>query len=241
MVKLVAISDTHGQLFHDKVPECDILIHCGDVSPARDHSIQFQKIWLYDNFISSLPLVPAKHIVFVGGNHDFYLYNLYKNKLEEELIEKLPSNVHYLRDSEITLEGIKIYGSPWVENLSNWAFNLNGENEKINTYSMIPEGLDILVSHAPAFKYCDTIMEYNDTENLGSKYLAVEVAKKKPKLVLTGHIHSGNHKIENMIGKDINNPDNIKFRCVSLLDESYSLHYEPFVFQYDVEKKNFNF
>lgn len=32
-MKLVVISDTHGQ--HDKltIPECDVLIHCGDFTP----------------------------------------------------------------------------------------------------------------------------------------------------------------------------------------------------------------
>lgn len=235
-MKIVAISDTHGQLFHDKVPECDLLIHAGDISPARDHTVSFQKQWFLDSFIPSLSLVTAKQIVFVGGNHDFYLHDLYKNLNEDSFREKLPEHVYYLRDSFINIEGLKIYGIPWVINLNNWAFNLKSSDAEYERYMHIPDDIDILVSHGPAKGYCDTILEYNETEKLGSPVLANQILEKKPKLVLSGHIHSANHNIEKMIGPDIQNPLDINLRCVSLLDESYSLHYEPFVFEYDKER-----
>jgi Icc-related predicted phosphoesterase len=231
-MKIVAISDTHGNVFQDKIPECDLLIHAGDISPARDHNYHFQKQWFTDVFVPSLSLCPAKHIIFVGGNHDFYLHELYKNNDEKSFRDILPENVTYLRDSTVNINGLKIHGIPWVTNLRNWAFNLKNEDEEFDRYQYIPSGLDILVSHAPANSYCDTILEYNETENLGSKTLKFQIHNKKPKLVLTGHIHSANHNIEKIMVENVD----INFRCVSIVDESYSIHYKPFVFEYDEQK-----
>lgn len=229
-MKIVAISDTHGNIFHDKIPECDLLIHAGDICPVDNHSLYFQKQWVQDNFIPDLNLIPAKKIIFIAGNHDFYFQSLFKENLEDEFRSSLPQNVVYLRDNMVDVDGVQIFGSPWIINLRNWAFNLKNEQEELERYMHIPRDLDILVTHGPAKGYCDTILEYNRTERLGSSVLANEILEKKPKFVLSGHIHSANHNIEKMIGPDINNPLDISLRCVSLLDESYSLHYEPYVF-----------
>lgn len=234
-MKIVAVSDTHGQPFADQIPECDLLIHCGDISPTVDHSIYFQKSWYFDTFVPELKKIPAKNIVFVGGNHDFYLYDAYVGRVEDQIRKALPPHVKYLRDSEFVIDGLKIYGTPWVTNLRRWAFNLKTMIDERNAYSTMPNDVDILVSHAPANKYCDTILEYGETDNLGSKGLIEAIAKNKPKLVLSGHIHSANHNLERMIGPDFDNPLNIQFRCVSLLDESYKYHYPPFVFNYTKE------
>jgi len=243
MTKIVVISDTHGCKFADKIPECDILLHCGDISPVRDHNFYFQQQWFQGTFIPELHDIPAKNIVFIAGNHDYYLSEVFISKNEEIISNMLPSNVHYLRDSSAVIEGIKIYGTPWVV-LPKWGSNSSPiwnfakpDEELAEIYSNIPVDSDILCTHGPAFSYCDTILEHNETERLGSKSLLNEIIVKKPKYVFSAHIHSANHNEELLIGKNIEKPLNIKFRCVSMLNESYVYHYEPFVFNYSKDFK----
>ena len=236
-MKISATSDTHGHAFWEHIPECDLCIIGGDISPnIADHSVNFQRQWTLDTFIPDLAKVPAKYKVFIAGNHDFYLYELYKNSQEDTLRNILPPNVFYLRDSMVELEGVRIYGTPWVTNLHRWAFNLKDYYRERKKYSDIPDNVDILVSHAPAYKYCDTIKEYDEIECLGSEGLIQAIDRRKPKMVLTGHIHSANHEFETFLGFYSNPQLNVKIKCVSLLDESYKIKYPPFVFNYTKEE-----
>lgn len=63
MTKLVCISDTHNH--HKKliIPECDVLIHCGDYS-SKGHE------WEIRDFYKWLDKQPAKHIISIQGNHE---------------------------------------------------------------------------------------------------------------------------------------------------------------------------
>lgn len=235
-MKIVIISDTHGQDFVDQIPECDILLHCGDISPDPKWTgdwnsfvnsvAEFQKNWIENTLIKDfIPRIKekAKHFAFIAGNHDFYLESLMKDQAEVFFGSKLPENCHYLRDSSLEINGIKIWGTPWVTNLKRWAFNEN-EGKLIYKYANIPENLDILLSHSPARGYCDTIKEYGETEHLGSSSLKNIINVKHPKWVFNGHIHSGEHSVT-----FANTNISTKFANVSLLDESYKFHYPPFV------------
>lgn len=229
-MKIACISDTHGKVFHDIVPECDILLHCGDISPMHDHSISFQKQWFQDTFIPDLKLVPAKHIVFIGGNHDFYLYETFKNNTEGDIKFNLPENVHYLRDNSVTIEGIKIHGTPWVHNLPNWGFNTPNEQFADNMYMNINRSPDILMTHGPAFGYCDTIKQYKLKDRLGHPVLLQHILRTSPQVVICGHIHSGNHNRE-LLYLD-NGARTTSFFNVSLLDEGYNIAYKPKILKY---------
>ncbi len=110
MQKIVIISDTHT--FHNKVelPKGDILIHAGDLEIRNTLELQIIIEWFES--------LDFKHIIWVGGNHDFYLEKLYK----EELKPIMPNNIHYLINSSIEIEGIKFWGSPFSSQFGNWAF-----------------------------------------------------------------------------------------------------------------------
>lgn len=60
--------------------------------------------------------------------------------------------------------------------------------------------------------------------DFGSASLDRIVMAKRPKYVLTGHVHSGNHEWYGVAGC-------IKVANVSLLDENYNLKYKPKVFE----------
>lgn len=237
-MKIQVIADTHGSYFIDKVEPCDLLLIAGDISPVRcDHSFYNQQQWFIGTFIrediKDLKDI-AKHIVFIGGNHDHYLSEVNISDGNSRRINNLlPDNVHYLCDESIEIEGVKIYGSPWVV-LPKWArvpspvWNFAcGEECLKDIYTSIPEGLDILLTHGPAYGYSDTIKDPtiiernmarfgNDQVHCGSMALlkALDKLKDKPKYVLSGHIHSAE--------RDIQERDGMKFACTSILSEEYT-------------------
>ena len=104
-MKIVAISDTHGQLLED-IPPCDIFIHAGDICPVTNHTRSFQSNWLRDKFAPWLESVPAKHKVIIAGNHDWIWYK------SKNLVPKL--NCHYLENSSVEINGLLLWGSPWT-------------------------------------------------------------------------------------------------------------------------------
>jgi len=217
MTKLVCISDTHNNHSRIQIEECDILIHAGD---ATLHGSEME-VSSFLNWFSSLD--QAKHKVFIPGNHDFFftgktLTNKYTNK---EIKDYIPSNVHYLVDKSVTLEGLKVYGTPWTPFFFDWAFNgLEHDPGKDNAYhggpgpsaepdtnhpllrkiySAIEDDTEVLVCHGPPrLSPLDHCLEGN---RVGSTRL-LERIKQLPKLKagIFGHIHEayGSTKLGNV-------------------------------------------
>ena len=98
-----------------------------------------------------------------------------------------------------------------------------------SVYSTIPKNVDILMCHdSPQVGYVANIMEqksetYPNGIPAGNIYLFNEIVEKKPKYVLSGHIHSGDHTLQEYAGT--------KYANVSILDESYSINYKPLTFE----------
>lgn len=240
-MKIVAISDTHGSDFVDKIPSCDILLIAGDISPVRlDHTFYAQQQWFHGTFIPQLKELKsvAKNIAFIGGNHDTYLSEINITDGHSNRINSyLPESVHYLCDDLIEINGIKIYGVPWC-NLPKWArsgppvWNFAADEKRLEQiYSAIPDDIDILLTHGPAYGYCDVILDKGVVESnraiwntgpekLGSKSLIQRIIKGvNAKYVISGHIHSANHRYE-VYKKHIDVPGT-RFACASILNESY--------------------
>ncbi|MBF0239610.1 MAG: metallophosphatase domain-containing protein [SAR324 cluster bacterium] len=181
---VVAISDTHG--FHHSVPipEGDILIHCGDYSGngSAKELREFNK-WL--------GTLPHPHKIVIAGNHDVVLERI--PQFSDEF-----TNAVYLRDEEILVEGLKIYGSPWQPEYNNWAFNLPRGNALRAKWAMIPDDLDILITHGPPHKILDDIHRviHQPPEvigkfdlNVGCEDLLQKVRQVEPGFHIFGHIH----------------------------------------------------
>ena len=233
-VKIVSISDIHGELdFH--IPSGDILTISGDICPVNgSHSPTNQMYWLKNHFFpwtqSLINSEIFKHVVFVAGNHDF-VFKKASISTEGDFHLDLPNGVHYLQDSLVELEGLKIYGTPWTPTFGNWAF-MQGETLLDSLYSQIPEKIDILLCHGPAFGWNDTIMQYNEKEHLGSTSLRSHIIRTVPRWVYVGHIHSGDHKptkIPSRFDDRIDGFDTTNIVNVSILDENYTVFYKPFV------------
>ena len=238
MIKVIAISDLHGHL--PKIKEdFDLLLIGGDICPAWDHFYNFQHQWMMDKFLPWVMELPfkdsASKVVFIGGNHDIYLHYEPKPNGEEfsniwgDLINPSGGRLVYLEDDEFVYESldgetIKIYGTPWCKIFGHWWFMLPDEKLKL-AYDLIPEDVDILLTHdQPSILDCGIITQgaWAGTD-ASNKVLAEAIKEKKPKWVLSGHIHSSNHEVQEYEGT--------KLACVSIMDEAYDPTYDPLVFE----------
>ncbi len=207
-MKVVHISDTHGAKYHEQliIQECDLLLFTGDLGGRTTiHELNEFLIWFDKQ--------PAKHKIFCGGNHDLVLDKHYpikeKNKgnlfgylkrTEEHeqanhLIKSF-SNIHYLCNSGITIEGLKIWGSPISPSFhkEHWCFNADRGEEIMKFWARIPSDINILLTHTPPYGILDDLKEYvkpGEDVNIGCKDLLAVIKKKllKLKLHCFGHIH----------------------------------------------------
>lgn len=186
-MRIVQISDTHGRhhLLKD-IPAGDVLIHCGDLS---DYGTEDEVLDFLNWFIE----LPHPHKIFVTGNHDLCLW-------DAGGIEELPSNVHFLQDRGVTIDGIRFFGI---------AYN--------HPEDTIPEGTDVLVTHEPPLAILDEI----DGTNWGSLPLLQRVFAVRPRYHLFGHTHGDWGMVEK---------EGLVFSNAALLDHRLDVVYSPRVF-----------
>lgn len=184
-MRLVIISDTHG--FHPgmKIPDGDVLVHCGDICRGFGHYREMA------NFMEWMAEQPHNHKVFIAGNHDSPAQD------SPQIIQRYANDLalEYLQDSEVVIDGVKFYGSPWQIEYHNMAFNLPRFSEELVTkWSRIPQDTDVLITHGPPKGILDKIRRTGRPG--GCSDLRHHVLKRvKPKLHCFGHIHEG-HGIE---------------------------------------------
>ncbi|GAB4027137.1 metallophosphatase domain-containing protein [Spirosoma koreense] len=179
-MRIVCISDTHSLHRQLAIPNGDILIHAGDLTSNGEKStvLDFNE-WLGE--------LPHPYKIVVPGNHD---YGFGEDGAGHE---SLLTNAIYLNNSSVTIEGLRIWGSP-VSPISP-KFGIHGiyairRGSAINEYwQRIPANTDILVTHCPPYGILDK-NEVGSEE--GCKDLLKAVKKRiKPRLHVFGHIHSG--------------------------------------------------
>lgn len=163
-MKIIHISDTHGcHRCLSEHPEADIIVHSGDFTMvgSEQEALDFLN-WFCD--------LPYRHKVFICGNHDDCLYGAN--------IDGLDSNVYYLCNSGIEIEGIKFYGVPmFTEDCIT--------DRQSQNYAQIPNNTDVLITHSPAYG----ILDLADDINYGSEELLQSLARINLRLHMFGHIH----------------------------------------------------
>jgi predicted phosphohydrolase len=174
-VRIVALSDTHCMHERIAVPEGDVLIHAGDfcLSGKASQARAFAR-WLAAQ--------PHPHKVVIAGNHDRCL------ELDPALGPLLFEGCHYLFDSEVTVAGLRLYGSPWQPWFLDWAFNLPRGERLREKWALIPAGIDVLVTHGPPFGVRDRVL---DGTPVGCEELLSAIARVRPRVHVFGHIHEG--------------------------------------------------
>lgn len=224
MKKIVFISDTHNKHKHltskgmgNILGSGDYLIHAGDCTSmgSKNEITQFLEWFSNTDF---------KHKIFIAGNHDFGF----------EQLTDIPQvykdyGVIYLFDNDVTIDGIKFYGSPWQPEFHNWAFNLPRGEELGQKWEQIPNDVDILITHGPAYG----ILDYAPIGgHVGCEELYRKIVEVKPKIHVCGHIHEG-YGQKTMGG--------IEFLNASVLNDRYEHAHKPIVIEYDTETKEINY
>jgi predicted phosphodiesterase len=181
MTKIAIISDTHGLHDHVRVPPCDILIHAGDLT--RDigrKSLQEFLVWLERQ--------PAPHKILIAGNHDGAFQKW--PDLAVQMVKEYAPSVTYLQDSGCEIGGLKFWGSPYTPTFFDWYFMRDRGADIKRHWDMIPEGLDVLITHGPPEGIFD-VSSY-DNKGYGCKDLLEAVKRVKPRVHCFGHFHATN-------------------------------------------------
>lgn len=201
-MKVIAISDTHGQHESLVLPLGDILIHAGDCTNrgTRSESLEFM------NWFESQP---HKHKIFIAGNHDWYFES------KEFRYSEVPAGVHYLNDSMVSIEGFNIWGSPIQPEFFDWAFNRKRGAEIKQHWDLIPMETDILVTHGPVSGIHDTTVH---GDKCGCVDLKNAVQHIEPQLFICGHIHEAYGTLVE---------GNTTFVNASVLDHKYKMINPP--------------
>lgn len=198
MVKIVAISDTHGST--PNLPEGDILIHSGDFSNWGTF-LEFKAFITYLETKAS----SFKHIIVVPGNHDMWVES--NVGLAKEELSNI--GVNLIIDDYIEIEGIRFYGTPYTPRYGRWSF-MDKEENLAERFRRIPENIDIFISHGPPFGYLDVNAV---GENCGGHSLLKRIQEIKPSVVVFGHIHESKGSIISDIRyyNTANNPTTIEW------------------------------
>ena len=206
-LRFVAISDTHCRHRSLRLPKGDVLLHAGDISLRGDRKE-------VEDFLEWFGKLPHPHKIFIAGNHDFFF-----EKEKPAVVRKLiPENVQYLKDEEIVINGIKIWGSPYTPWFFRWAFNKKRGGPLAAQWEKIPADTDIVMTHGPAYGILDMVI---NEQHAGDKDLLKKLLTLKPKVHVCGHIHESHGMVKR---------HGIKFMNACILNEGYELIYNPLVF-----------
>ncbi|NWU80930.1 MPPD1 protein, partial [Onychorhynchus coronatus] len=158
-------------------------------------------------FFAVLGSLPYEYKIVIAGNHeltfdqefmadlikqDFYYFpSVSKLKPESyENVQSLLTNCIYLQDSEVTVRGFRIYGSPWQPWFYGWGFNLPRGQALLEKWNLIPDGIDILITHGPPLGFLDWVPK--KMQRVGCVELLNTVQRRiQPRLHVFGHIHEG--------------------------------------------------
>ncbi len=217
-MKITCVSDLHGHL--PQLDGGDLLIVAGDLT-ARDTPTQNKM------FFDWLIAQQYRCKIVIAGNHDGLLEKSVKpGNLSRMLGMKDDGGLHYhyLCDSGTEFERLKIWGSPWTKTFEGMnpkckAFTVDTEEELAEKWALIPDDIDILITHCPPYlihDYCG--------KHVGSKSLIEIIRKRNFSLHVFGHIQECGGKIKEI--------PNIKFVNASHVNERYQPVNKPISIKY---------
>lgn len=185
-MKIVHLSDTHCQIHKIKIPDADLLIISGDATFRGS----IQELSEFNAHLGWLKSKFKHGIIFVPGNHDWLF------ERNEPLARTIVSNATVLINQEITIEGIKFYGSPVTPEFHSWAFNVNRGPEIREYWDLIPNDTRVLITHGPPLGILD---KCPNGDLAGCEELTKRIHELKQLTHhLFGHIHLGyGQRVEN--------------------------------------------
>lgn len=208
------IADLHG--YYPKLDGGDLLIVAGDLT-AR-HTIP--ELDRFNNWVREQDY---KKKILIAGNHDtLFERGVFDPTNPVDGTVLVDPSVDYLCDSGTEFEELKIWGSPWTKTFPGMnphckAFTCDTEEELAEKWALIPDDVDILITHSPPYGIFDAVREsINDIPiSVGCASLRQKVMEIQPKIHVFGHIHEygGKHNF---------------YQYVHFINASYvNEHYQP--------------
>ena len=224
-MKIYAVSDLHGNLDGLDPCDADLVVIAGDLAPMKGWGVWHvndQVKWINRKFSAWCEKYPKTEFAVIPGNHDLFAQ---RDDVPTKVV--WPSNVYFIADKVVDVKGLRIAGSPWIPPISGrWAFETRDEEDLLKRFAWIPEGVDILITHTPPFfaEWDVDVSLQTQSPHFGSRALTETIARVKPRLVFCGHIHTGDHRVHDIVHE---NGQITKIYNVSRLDEDYAVAYEP--------------
>jgi hypothetical protein len=134
-MNLVIFGDTH-ELHRDvEVPSGDMLIFTGDFTMFSN------SLAAIEDFNDWLGELPHRWKLVVPGNHEAFLE-------ADPGRRSLLDNAEILIDEAVTLDGLKLYGSPMTP-LFGEAFGKPSPRDRQRHWATVPSDTEVLVTHGP--------------------------------------------------------------------------------------------
>lgn len=171
-VRLVLMSDTHGNHRDVEVPEGDLLVHAGDFTFFNGSTFAIR------DFNAWLGQLPHRSKVLIPGNHD--------SGFADPAFRELITEATLLINGGTVMEGLRIWGSPVTPN--DWgAFGPSTAEEREDLFSRIPQDTDVLITHGPP----KGILDHSSpkAKPQGCDRLLSAVRRASPRLHVFGHVH----------------------------------------------------
>jgi len=173
---ITCISDLHGE--YPDLNGGDLLIVAGDLTAT--HSLS--EFAIFCDWISKQKY--DKKIV-IAGNHD--------NFFENNKWRLIKHDFEYLQDQSTEYKGYKIWGAPWTkkfmgQNPDCMSFSLTFNDSLKQKWDLIPDDVDILITHTPPLEILDEIPR-NRGNRAGCSELLKTYERINPILHVFGHLH----------------------------------------------------
>lgn len=211
-MKIWVFSDTHGKHAQVRPPEgVEMAIFAGDAGTYKNPVLCEPD---YRNFLVWFDSLDIKYKIMINGNHC--------TAFEQGLVTKedIPKSIIYLENESVTIEGIKIYGSPQTPYFCDWAYNVVPED--IGKYwNAVHNDVDILITHGPPHNILDRC---EDGYRAGCLTLLERVKEVKPKYHIFGHIHEDGGKTEEH--------DGTKFINASVVNLDYQISNDGLIIEF---------
>jgi predicted phosphodiesterase len=198
-IRILFVSDTHDR--HNGLgilPECDILLHCGDIMMTNRFFSNAASVKKLNNFNSWLGTVRAKQRLVIGGNHDRLLEVLGKEKVQSIL-----TNGVYLLNENVQLGNLTAWASPLSAGKSrNRAFQSAAFTKEV--MQKRPEEVDVLITHGRCGALEDTIKHkvhlWGHNHNSYGVYLPGDIVQgqKARSLSICASLMDGHYNLKNL-------------------------------------------
>lgn len=192
-MKIYHFSDTHHMHLELRPPDLEgveAMVFSGDESNQRDWWFNQEEFYNFADWYGDFPFFGSK--IMVAGNHSSFI----AKKSDEARRYLYTCGIIYLENEEVTISGVKFYGSPLSPTFGNWHFMKS--RETINRdWANIPDDTQVLITHTPPKGVLDLSFQSN-LEMCGCGALGKRIQKlQRLKAHLFGHIHDGRDVLNN--------------------------------------------